>query len=111
MEARTNAADIWRRHISAQQASGQSIRAWCRANACQEHSYYWWRARLKLQPARGRRRHRPDSINPIAFAEVVATGMAEPIRLRLGGQRELLLPATMALEQVAKLVHVIEALV
>jgi hypothetical protein len=33
---------------------------------------------------------------------------AEAIRLRLAGERELILPASMPLEQVAKLVHALE---
>jgi hypothetical protein len=109
MEARTTTADHWRERIIAQQASGQSIRGWCQGNSCPEHSFYWWRARLKLQPGNGRRRA-PRPVNPIHFAEVIASAPAEPIRVRLSGERELLLPASMAVEQVAKLVRAIEGL-
>jgi len=46
---------------------------------------------------------------PLAFAQVVVhPSTAEPLRLRLAGERELILPASMPLEQVAKLVHAIE---
>jgi hypothetical protein len=52
----------------------------------------------------------------MAFAKVVvepsATRQAsplEPLRLRLAGQRELILPATMPFEQVARLIHTLEA--
>jgi hypothetical protein len=65
---------------------------------------------LKLQPSSNHRRRRADSINSITFAEVVGSQAAESIRLRLGEQRELLLPASMALDQVAKLVRAIEGL-
>jgi hypothetical protein len=40
---------------------------------------------------------------------VVNQPIAEPLRLRLAGERELIFPATMPLEQVAKLIHAIEA--
>jgi hypothetical protein len=40
---------------------------------------------------------------------VVHPSGAEPLRLRLVGERELILPASMPPEQVARLVHAIEA--
>jgi hypothetical protein len=109
MEASAKTADRWRERIVAQQASGQSIRGWCRGNGCPEHGFYWWRARLKLPRADGRQR-RPHPVNLINFAEVLAGIPAEAIRLRLSGERELLLPASMPVEQVAKLVRAIEGL-
>ena len=106
-------ADIWRHRIDGQRASGQSVRVWCKANAAREHSFYWWRARLGLSPVR--RPSRPRS-KPIAFARVVVNSSAtkvkpaaaEALRLRLAGDRELILPGSMPLEQVARLVHAIE---
>jgi hypothetical protein len=109
METRTKTADRWRERIAAQQASGQSIRGWCKSNHCAEHGFYWWRARLKLPRVDGRQ-YRPHPFNPISFAEVIASVPAEPVRLRMSGERELLLPASMAVEQIAKLVHAIEGL-
>jgi hypothetical protein len=114
MEARVNGkADAWRRHIEDQRASGQSVRAWCRANEAQECSFYWWRARLGLSPGkrRVRRRLRPPEARPapLAFAQVVVhPSTTEPLRLRFAGERELILPASIPLEQVARLVHAIE---
>lgn len=104
MEAKTSGkADAWRKHIAAQQASGQSVRAWCRQNDSAEHAFYWWRAKLGLSP----RKQRPDK--PLSFAQVVVQPSAvEPLRLRLPGARELILPATMPLEQVAKLLRLLE---
>lgn len=112
-------ADVWRERIEAHRASGLSVRAWCRANDVHEHGFYWWRSRLGLSPATGRRRRGAKSdvvvkASPFTrFAEVVVapvtTSMCEPIRLRLAGERELLLPASMAVEQIAALVHAIEA--
>jgi hypothetical protein len=47
---------------------------------------------------------------PLAFAQVIVKQpTAEPVRLRLAGEHELIIPATMPLEQVAKLIHAIEA--
>jgi hypothetical protein len=105
-------ADIWRDRIDAQRASGQSVRAWCQANDSREHSFYWWRARLGLSPEKRKASPRPRRrpVKPIAFARVVvnASSTTEPLRLRLAGQRELIFPASMPVEQVAGLVHAIE---
>jgi len=112
MESTVNGkADAWRQRIDDQAASGQSVRAWCEANGSQECSFYWWRSRLGLSP-RKRRPSKPAKAKPtpLAFAQVVVhPSTAEPLRLRLAGQRELILPASMPIEQVAKLVHAIEA--
>jgi hypothetical protein len=107
MEAKTSGkADAWRKHIKTQQTSGQSVRAWCRQNDCAEHAFYWWRAKLGLSPSKRR------AGKPLAFAQVVLQQpAAEPLRLQLTGRRELILPATMPLEQVAMLLRAIEATV
>ncbi len=111
MEATINGkADAWQRRIDDQRASGQSVRAWCKANDAQEGSFYWWRSRLGLSPKK-RRLSKPARAKPtpLAFARVVVhSPTAEPLRLRLAGERELIFPASMPLEQVAKLVHAIE---
>jgi hypothetical protein len=112
MEATVNGkADAWRRRIDNQRSSGQSVRAWCKANDSQEASFYWWRARLGLSPKK-RRTSKPAEAKPtpLAFAQVVVhPSSADPLRLRLAGERELILPASMPLELVAKLVRAIEA--
>ncbi len=98
------------RTISAQQASGQSIWAWCRAHDCREHALYWSRARLALSTKSGvKRRRRGPAL--AGFAEVVfdRSMPAEAITLRLRGRRERVLPASMQVESLAKLVHAIEA--
>jgi hypothetical protein len=109
MEATSNGtAQAWRERIAAQQDSGKSIRAWCRENNLHEHAFYWWRSRLGLspKPATGRRRRAGKAIQ---FAEVVIDGpAANPMCLRLGGGRELILPATMPVTHVAALVRAIE---
>src|SRR3974390_610538 len=95
MEAIVNGkADAWRRQIDDQRASGQSVRAWCKANDSREHSFYWWRARLGLSPKK-RRRSTPVEAkpSPLAFAQVVVHPSAgEAVRLRLAGGHELILP-------------------
>ena len=115
MEATVNddKAKLWRDRIEAQRVSGESIRAWCLANGSGEHSFFWWRARLALSPAKRPARR---SSKPLAFARVVVEpsvvaakpAAVETLRLRLAGGRELVFPASMAVEQVAKLVHAIE---
>jgi len=111
-------AGIWRERVVAQQASGRSIRAWCRENDCHEHAFYCWRVRLGLSPVAGGRRRGKAGVGPVGFARVVVnTPMppdpvtatpAEPIRVGLLGGRELTLPASMPLEQVARLIRAIE---
>lgn len=111
-KAKDTTAQRWRGRITAQQRSGQPIRSWCRDNGCHEHSFYWWRARLGLSPVAAKRRGRPRVIKAVAFAKLLVepptTGPAEPIRLSLAGGRELSLPASMPIEQIARLVHAIE---
>ena len=121
-EAVSTAAEVWRERIVAQQAGGQSIRALCKANGWHEHAFYWWRSRLGLSPASVIRRGRRSKMSA-GFTEVVvdrtasavslleppAVSAVEPIRLHFVSGRELMLPASMPLEQVAKLVGLIEA--
>jgi hypothetical protein len=68
-------AVIWRGRIEAQRASGQSVRACCRANGSREHSFFWWRARLGLSPAR---RPAGQPSKPIAFARVIIEEYTSP---------------------------------
>jgi hypothetical protein len=109
MEATLNGtAEAWRERIASQQVSGQSIRAWCRDNSQHEHAFYWWRARLGLSPkAAVKRRPNRQPAKVIKFAEVVVN-RAEPIYLRLGGGRELVLPASMPAQHIAQLIRAIE---
>lgn len=104
MEAKISGkADAWRKRIAAQQASGQSVRGWCRQNGCAEHAFYWWRAKLGLSTGK-----RPIA-KPLAFAQVIINQpTAELVRLRLAGSRELIFSASMPLEQVAKLIRALE---
>jgi hypothetical protein len=112
MEVTVNGkVDAWRQRIDDQRASGQSVRAWCKANEARECSFYWWRSRLGLSPKKRRTSKRVEAKpTPLAFARVVLPpSIAEPFRLRFARGHELILPASMSIEQVAKLVHAIEA--
>ena len=119
--SRSSVAEHWRERIVEQRSSGLGIRAWCRENGCHEHSFYWWRVRLKLHQsgAVGKRRRagvaRRDL--PLSFAKVrVVPPVVQPtvlpvvpsLCLRLAGGRELILPGSMPIEQVARLVRLIE---
>jgi hypothetical protein len=112
MEATSNGtADAWRERIASQQASGQSIRAWCGENNHHEHAFYWWRSRLGLSPRSAARRQQRRPVRSLKFAEVVvAHAGAEPMRLRLSNGRELVLPASMPVAQLAQLVRAIEGM-
>ena len=129
-------SELWRDRVLAQRASGLSVRGWCRANGCPEHGFYCWRARLGLSPVSGRQRRRARragsvgwarGAGSVGFARVVVEPVApdawplagppvagppvvaQPLRLTLAGGRELALPASMPVEQVARLVRAIEA--
>jgi hypothetical protein len=108
--------DVWRERIEAQRASGQSIRSWCRENSHHEHAFYSWRRRLGLSPAPARKRQSRRG-GGLGFAEVVVDGsvaaspvasLAEPILLRFAGGRELVLPVSMPVWQIAGLVRELE---
>jgi hypothetical protein len=117
-QAQNTTAETWRQRVVAQQASGQSIRDWCRANGCQEHAFYTWRVRLGLSPATTRKpRRRAAGVERVRFAKVVfndstsrqiSMGLGEPIRVSLLGGRELALPGSMSVESIAKLLRAIE---
>lgn len=105
-------AELWRQRFEDQRISGQRVRAWCQANAIAEHSFYFWRARLGLSSGNRRRLagNRPTQAKtPLAgFAEVLVSDQ-EALRLRLAGGRELILPASLAMNRVAELILALEA--
>ncbi|HET9831226.1 MAG TPA: hypothetical protein VFP91_05945 [Vicinamibacterales bacterium] len=87
----------WRRHLERQRASGQTIRAYCRAHQLHETSFYFWRAEVA-------RRDR-DTIPPApAFVPVavidsparrdtpidIRLASGHRVRIRSGCDRELL---------------------
>ncbi len=108
-------AALWRERVVRQQRSGVGVRGWCRANGCGEHAFYVWRAKLGLSPARGST-PRGRGGEPIGFARVVVDASprvmsgrdSAAIVLSLLGGRELALPGSMPIEQIARLVRAIE---
>jgi hypothetical protein len=98
---------FWRRHVRAQAANGESVRAYCVKNRVKEPAFYWWRRELA-------RRDRKTLATPPAFVPVVlqspAAGQVEGIVLELRGGRVLRLP-TIGVEQIAELVRAIEGAV
>jgi len=40
----------WRQRIAQQEASHQSVRAFCRDHGLNQHTFYGWRQRLREQP-------------------------------------------------------------
>jgi hypothetical protein len=110
-------AETWRQRVVGQQASGQSIRDWCRASGCHEHAFYWWRAKLGLSPVTTRKPLRRVSRSAsVGFTKLVLKGeplrvgmsFSDPIRVSLLGGRELMLPSSMPVEQIARLLRAIE---
>lgn len=104
----------WRQHLKQFTASGQSVRAFCATHRLSEPAFYFWRAEIQRRDgeASRRRQHaKPRPVRPLAFARVVEEPppAGDGFRLRLNGGRELFLPAAMAPEQVARLIHALEA--
>jgi transposase-like protein len=94
-------AEIWRSHLNNQRVSGQSVRAWCLANDVSEHSFYFWRRKLAGDG--------PGAVG-LARVRIMEAARSEGLRLRLGGGRELILPASMPMAQVVELVAALERL-
>ena len=44
---RVDRTEFWQRIISEQEASGQSVRAFCQQHGHKEHSFYMWRKRMQ----------------------------------------------------------------
>ena len=103
----------WRQHFKQFAGSGQSVRQFCAAHQLTETAFYFWRSEIRRrdQQASSRRGHtKLRSTRPVGFARVLVESPAasDTLRLRLNGGRELLLPASMAPEQVARLMLALE---
>ena len=68
--------ELWRQRIAQQEASGESIRAYCRDHRLSEHSFYLWRKQLGAPSS---------SAKAVSFALVEPNqpGQAPPIELIL----------------------------
>jgi len=60
---------FWRELIGSQKRSGKSIRAYCRDRGVREHSFYFWRVRLR------------ELATPVQFA------LVDRSATRVGGER------------------------
>ena len=103
----------WRKILRQFAASGQSIRGFCAARQLKETAFYFWRAEIQRRDSRTLARRPCKAAAQPAFAEVVVQPPIVPpaqqsLRLRLGGGRELLLPASWPIDQVAALLRAIE---
>jgi hypothetical protein len=77
----------WRRKIGEQEQSGQSVRVFCRERGLGEHSFYYWRQRLRKESA------------PVRFTLVETRPAAEagqPMELVLAAGDRLRIPADAA---------------
>ena len=101
----------WRRMLERQQASGLTVRVFCRQERLVETSFHYWRRTIRR---RDLARPLVPSPAPAFVPAVVRTdpspaGPAEPrIALDLRGGRVLQLPVAMPVARVAELVHAIE---
>lgn len=104
----------WRDTVNQFRASGQSVRQFCTARQIKETAFYFWRRELQRRDTHAGTRPSHRAPRPLAFAKVLLPppqrAIAESaVRLVLGGGRELLLPASWPIEQLAALIRAIGA--
>src|SRR3954470_2589810 len=119
MDAR---AQTWQRRLDDQLASGLSIAVWCRTNGCSRQSFYRWQARLGHGQDPGTAPWAaglaPETSSS-AFTEIHLLPPVEPLRpeplcpeplrLRLIGGRELLVPMSMPAASLVQLLVALES--
>jgi len=114
-------AELWQQRIAQQRQAMLSVAQFCKLNGLSRHSFYRWRRRFAFDAAAGSDAvcSAEDSPSPLekglassspagGFAAVLVSLGVEPLRLKLAGGRELILPASMPPESIAQLVHEIE---
>jgi hypothetical protein len=75
----------WRRHIAAQRASGETIRAFCDARRIRETAFYFWRTEIAKRDREAAAEPNPaPAFVPVAVIDAPA-GRDEPIVIRLAG--------------------------
>jgi len=92
----------WGRLVTEQEASGKSVREFCRARQVNEHSFYTWRRRLSEPP------------EPVRFALVETgagsgTGVGTPIELVLTNGERLRIAAGVSAELLRTVLGVLRA--
>jgi hypothetical protein len=103
----------WRSLLKQFATSGQSVRQFCAARRLKETAFYFWRSEIQRRDGRAPARGQRSACQPLAFAKVLMQPPVLPVteagpRLRLGAGRELLLPASWPVDQVAALLRAIE---
>ena len=100
----------WRKFLKQFAASGQSVREFCTTHQLKEPSFYAWRREIQHRDGRASAPSQCATPHPVAFAKVLVQPPVreDAPRLRLGNERELLLPASWTAEQLAALVRAIE---
>jgi transposase len=68
--------EYWSNLIAEQEASGQTIRAFCQKQGVEDHSFYYWRKRLQKS-------------EPVQFALLKTVASAAPLELILGNGEQL----------------------
>lgn len=104
---------FWRRLLKDFAASRQSVREFCAARRLKESALYFWRAEIQRRDGQARAPRARSTPRPIAFTRVLVqppqpAGAENGLRLRLKSGRELLLPGSWPLEQLAAMVRAIE---
>jgi hypothetical protein len=78
--------EVWRQRIAQQESSGQTVRAFCRAQQLTEHSFYLWRRQLGALASK-----------PVSFALVETNKPSQaPVELILTSGETLRIPADAA---------------
>jgi putative transposase len=68
--------EYWNKLIAEQEASGQTIRAFCEEHGVGDHSFYYWRKRLQKSA-------------PVQFALLKTVASAAPLELILANGEQL----------------------
>ena len=71
--------EYWSNLIGEQEASGQTIRAFCQEQGVEDHCFYYWRKRLQKS-------------EPVEFALLKAVASAAPLELILANGEQLRIP-------------------
>jgi len=104
---------FWREALRRHRASGLTVRAFCAKEQLAETAFHAWRRILRERDAERRRQVLPVAPAP-AFVPMVVreeqreAAAAADVVIDLRGGRAMRLPASMPVEQIARLVRAIE---
>ncbi|MEZ5403655.1 MAG: hypothetical protein R2729_28505 [Bryobacteraceae bacterium] len=84
--------EYWARVIGDQEASGETVRGYCRSRKVGEHSFYQWRRRLEEQ-GRKTKPERPVQFVPVDRQTVIAGPERGGVELTLVSGDRLHVPA------------------